>query len=110
MRILITDKNEVRTIQLRVWENDGWSPDMFGDLAESIYDDYPISEQQLAEAPDYASAAMTEADYREVVEWWEDEIAEYNAHKSSSWFVENLDSDELEQEWEKGITYRLFAE
>jgi hypothetical protein len=109
MHIYITDKKEIRTIQLRVWENGGWSPDMFGDLADSIYNDYPISEEQREENPD-ASAAMTEADYRETVEWWEAEIARYNAHNSSSWFVENLDSDELKQEWEKGLEYRLFAD
>ena len=110
MRIYITDKNETRKITLKVWDNktnNGWSPDCFGDLADTLPTDYPISYEDSVEHD--ASCAMTDKDYRETVEWWEDEVAKYNAHKRG-WFTENLSEDERGEEWAKDLEYGLFAD
>lgn len=107
MRIYITDKNEEREITLKAWNNkynDGWSPDVFGDLADTMPRDYPVTDDMDTDA----ACAMTDKEYRETVEWWEREISLYNAHDDSSWFVEQC--FDLDAEWDKGLEYRLFAD
>lgn len=105
MKIYITDKNEYREVTLRVWDNksnDGWSPDMFGDLEVNVPHDYPCADYD-------ADAAMTEAQYKELVAWWENEVRLYNSHERS-WFTENLSDDEQEAEFSRELEYSLDAD
>lgn len=105
MRIYITDKQEMREITLRIWDNkhnDGWSPDVFGDLEVNLPRANPGADYD-------ADAAVTDAEYREVVEWWEEEIRLYNA-RECSWFTENLSEDEQEAEFARDLEYGLDAD
>lgn len=108
MRIYITDKNEVRNIVLRVWDNqanNGWGPDVFGDLAYTIPCDFPATGYDTD-----AEAAMTEQDYHDTVTWWEQEIELYNNRAEHNWFVEALSDDERETEYAKDLEYGLDAD
>ena len=96
MRIYITDKNEVHEITMKAWKDGGWSPDMFADLADATPRDYPITEEDKTEYD--ASAAMTDKEFAELVEWWETEVEKYNKRDDSSWFFESADPDSVDDE------------
>lgn len=105
MRIYITDKNEVREITLRVWSNqrnDGWSPDLFGDLAYNIPTHYPAAGHDTD-----AEAAMTEQEYNAIVAYWQSEIEDYNNRTRFNWFVQNLSDEEIDVEYAKDLEYSL---
>jgi len=92
MYIYITDKEETRTISLREWDNkaDSWAnggTDIFQDLETNVPRDFPVGDYDTD-----ADAAMTDADYREVVEWWKAECEKYN-QRENSWFTEYSDID-----------------
>ena len=108
MKIYITDKSEVREITLRTWDARNYSPDCFADLADDLPRDYPISEDDRWEYD--AVCAMTDQDYRETVEWWNNEINGYNARRESNWFVEDLSADERDAEYARGLEYALDAD
>lgn len=108
MRIYITDKNETREITLKVWDNKtngGWSPDIFGDLADTIPGEFPAADYDTD-----AEAAMSDNDYAETVEWWQTEVDAYNARKRNSWFVEGMSEDEIDAEFARDLEYGLFAD
>lgn len=108
MTIYIKDANETRTIELKVWDNNdnnGWSPDCFGDLAADLYRAYPAGDIDTE-----ADVAMTDAEYRDTVAWWEREVDSYNRRESGNWFVENLSEDETAQEYARNLEYGLFAD
>ena len=95
MKIYITDKNEIRKVSLRTWDGKDWSPDFFGDLA----DDLPRFHCP-SDLDDDADTAMTSAEYRELVEWWEEEVRAFN-DREPSWFTEGLSDDDQERAWDK---------
>lgn len=105
MRIYLTDENKVMEVELRIWEDQQYSPDLFADLACDLPNRFPISE---ADAVEYdASCAMTEAEYAKEVNWWSAEVERFNRGEDS-WFTEFYDDPEAE--WAKGYEYVLFSE
>lgn len=105
MIIYIKDTYETRTIEIKVWDNNGWSPDCFGDLAADLYRAYPVGDIDTE-----ADVAMTDAEYRDTVAWWEREVDSYNNWERGNWFVENLSEDETDQEYARNLEYGLFAD
>ena len=100
MKIYISDKHEIREITLREWKNGNLSPDCFDDMETNVPHDFP-TDPDNEEAED-TSATMTEKDYNDIVEWWRDECRMYNERSPYSWFVENLTSEQREEEYAKG--------
>ena len=105
MRIYLTDSNKVMNVELRIWEHQQYSPDLFADLACQLRTDYPISEADAVEHD--AACAMTEAEYAEEMNWWSIEVERFNRHEDS-WFTESCDDPEAE--WAKEYEYYLFSE
>ena len=110
MKIYIIDKNETREIALKAWDGSNWGPDCFDGLEVNVPNDFPIDYEDSVEHD--AVAAMTDADYADLVGWWKDEVGKYNRHDPdrSNWFVENLSWDERVEEYAKGIEYAVFAD
>lgn len=93
MKFYITDKNIVKEITLREWDNntDSWcygGADIFGELEVSAPNEHPIGDYDTD-----ADAAVTEDEYNEIVEWWTDECHKYN-NREASWFTEYCNDDE----------------
>ncbi len=103
MRIYIKETGEINEIKLREWRDGQWGPDIFGDLADTMPIDFPVGDIDTD-----AECAMTIAEYKETIEWWEREISRYNAREDRyNWFVENADDDTIDQVYASDSEYAL---
>lgn len=66
MKFYLTDTNKYMTIEMRKWEHESWSPDFFSDMDVNIPSMY-----QCADGGD--AYLVTSAEFRQIVEWWEEE-------------------------------------
>lgn len=98
MNIYITDKDEVREIRLVKQDSDSrrWGSDFFDEISNLSFF-FPISREDRIKHD--ASAAMTDAEYREEADWWEEQVRLYNEHDRSSWFTEDMDDEAVEEEF-----------
>lgn len=109
MKMYIKETGEAKNITLRIWDNkrDDWGfpGDWFAEIAYDLPNDYPVGDIDTD-----ADCAVTEQEYKEIVDWWASEVSDYNNRTRNNYFVEGLDDDDIDKEYEKGLEYIFDAD
>lgn len=70
MKLYIKETGETKTLTMQVWEGNQWSVDFFSDAECNVQD----------------GSTVTEARYKEIVDYWKSEVSAHNNGQDTEQF------------------------
>lgn len=70
MKLIIKETNEIKTLEMRIWDGDQWGVDFFNDAEHNV--------------PDGSIVSID--DYNEIISYWEDQVERHNAGEYTEQF------------------------